>query len=64
MDRAELNPAENTGRTQDAPFLVAEKNLNNWEVQGTNNPELIRQVVDELQRTEHQGVGEVLSAAP
>lgn len=63
-DRAELNPAENPGRNQEAPVLVAAKNLDGWEVQGTDNPELIRQVVSELHRAEHHTAGEVLSAAP
>ncbi|OLY93567.1 hypothetical protein SAMN05444008_108164 [Cnuella takakiae] len=63
-ERAELSPAENPSRKDVAPRIIAEKSPAGWQVQGTDNPELIRQVISELQLTERGPAPVFMSAAP
>jgi hypothetical protein len=62
--RMELNPAENPSRAFTAPHLVAENRGGRWEVAGTENPEIIQQVLDELTHNQVTGMPTYLSAAP
>ena len=63
-DRVELNPAENPARTHEPPRLVAEKKDGAWNVSGTDNAELIQQVLEEVNLAERGLAGPELSAAP
>jgi hypothetical protein len=64
QERAELSPAENPSRTDDAPRIIAEKSPAGWQVQGTDNQELIEQVIAELRLTQYRSANDPLSAAP
>lgn len=48
-----LNPAENPSRTSEAPHITAERINDDWRVKGTNNPQLVSQVLEELNRNKH-----------
>ncbi|RPD50566.1 MULTISPECIES: hypothetical protein [Chitinophagaceae] len=63
-NRMELNPAENPSRSFIAPHLVAENRGGHWDVSGTENPEIIQQVLDELNHNLVTGMPILLSAAP
>ncbi len=63
-ERIELNPAENPAREGRPPHLVAEKRDGAWNVSGTDNQELIQQVLDEVSFSETRSIDPSLSAAP
>lgn len=64
QNRMELNPAENPSRLVTPPQLVAENRGGRWEVAGTENPDLIRQVLDEVAMAQSPFGFMALSAAP
>lgn len=63
-DRMELHPAENHMRSEVPPRLAAAKKDGAWQVLGTQNKDLIRQVLDEIQLLEQRTPDLALSAAP
>lgn len=63
-DRLELSPAENPTRTVMPPMLIAEKHNDLWTVRGTENEDLVRQVLDEVHLSEQHTTTLDLSAAP
>ncbi|HZH38134.1 MAG TPA: hypothetical protein VEX65_12705 [Flavisolibacter sp.] len=64
QSRVELNPAENPSRPVAPPHLVAEHRGGKWEVNGTENQELIRQVIEEIITVQSPATFITLSAAP
>ena len=52
-NRLELNPAENPMRSIKAPRITAELVKGEWQVQGNHNPQLVRQVLEELNRNKN-----------
>ena len=63
-DRIELNPAENPSRSIQPPHLVAHNRGGRWEVAGTENQDLIQQVLDEVSTLQAPYIPITLSAAP
>jgi hypothetical protein len=60
-----LNPAENPSRTVVAPHLSARQVNGSWEVEGTQNSDLISQVIQDVSRNgDFDRKRIVLSAAP
>lgn len=62
-NRLLLNPAENPNRAIVPPVLCARNYLGNWEVEGTNNRDLIDQVIEDVSLN-NQLPRQELSAAP
>lgn len=62
--RLELSPAEDPARTVTPPQLIAEYKNGMWTVTGTDNEDLIRQVLEEIRLSEQQTDILDLSAAP
>jgi hypothetical protein len=62
--RLELHPADNPLRSETPPRMVAEKTAGRWQVQGTDNADLIHQVLLEINMLERSSAGITLSAAP
>jgi hypothetical protein len=62
--RLELHPADNPLRSEIPPRMTAEKNSGGWLVKGTDNADLIHQVLLEINLLEQASPGIRLSAAP
>ena len=63
LDRIEFNPAGNPSRLIQPPQLVAQHRGGRWEVAGTENPELVQQVLEEVAAQNVYAPAQ-LSAAP
>lgn len=63
-DRLLLNPAENPGRDILPPSISARNQNGHWEVEGTNDRDLIDQVIEDVTLNEGRLPTAVLSAAP
>lgn len=61
--RLELHPAHNPLRSEAPPRMIAEKRPGGWQVQGTDNADLIHQVLEEIIQLERRVPGITLSAA-
>ena len=63
-DRLRLNPAENPNRGIVPPVLMAHNRMGTWEVEGTDNRDLIDQVIEDVSMNNTFLPRQVLSAAP
>jgi hypothetical protein len=62
-NRLVLNPAENPNREIYPPVLAARNQSGKWFVEGTDNIDLIEQVIEDISLNDHLPK-QILSAAP
>ncbi len=63
-NRLRLNPAENPNREIVPPVLLARNDRGTWEIEGTDNRDLIDQVIEDVSMNNSFLPRQVLSAAP
>jgi hypothetical protein len=59
-----LNPAENPNRTSKPPVIHARNVMGTWEIEGTDNRDLIDQVIEDVSMNNSFLPRQVMSAAP
>lgn len=63
-DRLRLNPAENPNREIRPPVILAHNERGTWQIEGTDNRDLIDQVIEDISLNNTFLPRQVLSAAP